>query len=378
IIGAWIDVSERKEFERERSVVAQRMAASEARYRRLVELSSVCIHEIDLQGKLLSMNAAGLRMNCVSAEADVLGRPYLNGVASDERAAIALLLEQAMQGKPSEFEFHGAGAMSDKVFSSNFVAMFDADNRVEKIMGISEDITDRKQAEAALKASEARLEASAERFRSILDADFDAVLVHKDMRVVFSNKAAQEMFGFASLEETIGVNPQDFMDPAFKSLAAMITRKIIRTGKPGRRIELGGIDPVNGHIFPMEIASAPITWGDQLAVISVLRDITQRKQQEQFILASSEPFPMEISSTPIEWGGRPALVSNIRDISERKQAALAIAERENKFRELVRMVPDALIVHQDGRLVFANDAAVRLFGFESLEAVTGVEVIKYV
>ncbi|MDX8406715.1 MAG: PAS domain S-box protein, partial [Mariprofundus sp.] len=98
----------------ERVLAEQRVAASEARYRRLVELSSVCIHEIDLQGKLLSMNAAGLRMNCVSAEANVLGRPYLNGVASDERAAIALLLEQAMQGKPSEFEFHGAGAMSGK------------------------------------------------------------------------------------------------------------------------------------------------------------------------------------------------------------------------------------------------------------------------
>jgi len=391
ITGAWMNVSE--------CVLAeQRVQEGELRYRRLVEASPVCIHEIDLQGRILSMNSAGLRMNCVSADGDVIGRPYLNGVCEAERAAIARLLEQAMQGQGSDFEFHGAGAMSAKVFASSVIPMFDADGRVEKLMGISEDITERKQAETSLKASEMRfrqvfdhtfdglvviqhgvftmvnqkteqvlgmpasqligrsmldfvhpddrtmvmeryqrrmggeamppfqtrivasnravewveirgnlvefegepsdlvvirdvteerrnaekLRASRAQLKHILDADFDAVIVHQDMGIVFTNPAAQAMFGFSAMAETIGLNPQDFMDPAFKSLAAAIARKVVRTGCPSRRLELGAIHQSDGHIFPMEIASALITWNDKPAVVSIVRDISVRKRQEQF------------------------------------------------------------------------------------------------
>ncbi|MDX8405970.1 MAG: PAS domain S-box protein, partial [Mariprofundus sp.] len=201
---------------------------------------------------------------------------------------------------------------------------------IERMAALAENAISHKQAEVTIRQN-------AERMRMVLDADFDAVVVQQDGRVVFSNRQAQQMFGYHSLQETLGQDVFKIFLPEHRKFAAAVVRRAIRTGRSTGLMEMQGVS-----------------------------------------LASSEPFPMEIASTPIEWGGKPAVVSNARDISARKQAALAIAERENKFKELVRMVPDALIVHQDGRLVFANDAAVRLFGFESLEAVTGVEVIKYV
>lgn len=154
--------------------------------------------------------------------------------------------------------------------------------------------------------SEARR--SATRLRRILDANFDAVIVHQDMRVVFSNRAAQAMFGFSCLEETIGLNPQDFMDPRFKSLAAAVARKVIRTGRPSSLTELGGVHQGNREIFPMEIASAPITWEDSPAVVSVVRDISERKAAEQSLKDSEQRLRAIVSASPV-----PMVITRIAD-----------------------------------------------------------------
>jgi len=192
---------------------------------------------------------------------------------------------------------------------------------IESLAAITANAINHKQAEE-------KIMQAAERLHMVLDADFDAVIVHQDLQVVFTNRAAQQMFGFHSQEETIGVNPQDFMDPRFRSLAAAIARKVIRTGQPTGRIELGAIHHIDGHIFPMEIGSARIYWE-----------------------------------------GRPAVVSIVRDISERKAAEQAIRDSEKRYRQLVEMMPDGIVLHESGRVVFANPEALRMYGYSEEEAI---------
>jgi len=56
----------------------------------------------------------------------------------------------------------------------------------------------------------------------------------------------------------------------------------------------------------------------------------------------------------------------------------ALLESEGRYRGLVELSPDAILVHRDGRYLFANEAAARLFGVEAPEEIVGRSVLEWV
>jgi PAS domain S-box-containing protein len=64
-----------------------------------------------------------------------------------------------------------------------------------------------------------------------------------------------------------------------------------------------------------------------------------------------------------------------RDISERKRVEVALRENEERYRELVQLSPDGIMVHSDGKVVFANPSLARILAFESPEQMIGMEAI---
>ncbi len=87
----------------------ERLSESETRYRRIFENTSDCIHEIDLNGDITSMNRAGLGMLGFENERDVIGRKYLDIVCGGDKQRLSGHLQQAYTGKDSIFEFNGDG-----------------------------------------------------------------------------------------------------------------------------------------------------------------------------------------------------------------------------------------------------------------------------
>ena len=127
----------------------------EDRYSALVHNAIVCVHEIDMNGCFMSMNPSGLKMLDVKNEEEVIGISYLDGVAQTDYMRIKQLLNKAFLGEKSIFEFTGT---SGKIYSSCFIPIMNINGQVTKLMGVSEDITDRKQAELTLKEEKERLE----------------------------------------------------------------------------------------------------------------------------------------------------------------------------------------------------------------------------
>ncbi len=120
------------------------LETSDGRFRTLVQHAPVCIHEIETDGTISSMNPAGLRMLGLTAQSEIRGKKYLSTVSAKDRDRISGLLDDAVQGNASEFEFVADDGRDQQYFTSCFVPIFDAGGNVDSVMGITQNITERR------------------------------------------------------------------------------------------------------------------------------------------------------------------------------------------------------------------------------------------
>lgn len=171
------------------------LTESEHRYRVLVEYSPFCIHEIDLEGRLQSMNHAGLDMLGLSSEAQIRGVSYMTAVSDRDQERIAALLQKAFEGKSSHFEFVGAGD-SPCHFKSCFIPIRDGDGNVIRLMGLTEDITEAKRADENLRIN-----------ASVFDTSQEAILITDANNLIIDvNPAFTRITGYTR-DEVRGKNP---------------------------------------------------------------------------------------------------------------------------------------------------------------------------
>jgi PAS domain S-box-containing protein len=62
----------------------------------------------------------------------------------------------------------------------------------------------------------------------------------------------------------------------------------------------------------------------------------------------------------------------------RERSGQALADSEERYRWLVELSPDGIVVHADGRVIFANDTAVQLIGARGPDDLIGRPVIEFV
>lgn len=125
---------------------------SERRLYTLIQSAPFCIHEINLNGQIISMNKSGLRMMAMQQEAEICGVNYIDFVSSDQKEKIDKLLKKAFRGEFSSFEF--SPEKSELIFTSCFAPVFNSDGSIERVMGITEDITIQRKHEKELLKSE--------------------------------------------------------------------------------------------------------------------------------------------------------------------------------------------------------------------------------
>ncbi len=61
--------------------------------------------------------------------------------------------------------------------------------------------------------------------------------------------------------------------------------------------------------------------------------------------------------------GRPRVLGTLQDVTEREQSRRLLREREEQFRELVRVLPDGVVILSDEHVLYANACAAAQFGY---------------
>jgi PAS domain S-box-containing protein len=136
------------------------------------------------------------------------------------------------------------------------------------------DITERKRAEEALRDSERR-------FRTLSEASFEAIAIHRKGTMLDANQALAAMFGY-ELSEAIKMHVLDFVAP--ESRDAVLQSIVSKSREP---FEFTGLKK-DGTTFPVEVCGRPIPYQGKMVTVAALRDITEHKQAEEAIQKARE------------------------------------------------------------------------------------------
>ncbi len=160
----------------ENEKITRALRESENRNRLLLENSPMSIHEIGVDGRITYMNRPGILMFGLKEECEVKGSLYLDAVSDADRERIGELLAKAYNGETCHFVFK-SNEQGGRIYKSCFAPIKNKNGVVEILMGITEDITERRELEEALSRKQAL-----ERIRKALGATIHAITVIVETR----------------------------------------------------------------------------------------------------------------------------------------------------------------------------------------------------
>ncbi|MDP2824812.1 MAG: PAS domain S-box protein [Sulfuritalea sp.] len=147
------------------------------------------------------------------------------------------------------------------------------------------DISEQEHAEQALRRSE-------QRYRALVEMSPAAVFMLRNRLIVFANEAALALWGASSGDQVLGRDILDFIHPEFRDLVAQRIATLESSSLPVPRVPWVEQQylRIDGSIVPVEASAARIELDDGPVVLSVIRDITRRKQAEARLNLAASVF----------------------------------------------------------------------------------------
>jgi len=250
------------------------LAASEARYRSILNASPDAIAIADLAGRITMFSARAASMFGSEPAADVVGRNIAEFIAPEDRAAVAGRLAQLFAGtKTGTGEYRGLrldGATFDIDVNSEFIR--DPDGKPTEIVFVVRDITERKQAREAIQQSNDLL-------RSIIETVPTRIFwKDRNLRYLGCNTPFARDAGLDSPADLIGKTDLDMVWVDQASLYQADDLSVIESGVPKLDFEEPQTTPEGGEIW-LSTSKVPLRneRDEVIGILGIYHDVTERK-----------------------------------------------------------------------------------------------------
>ena len=309
-------------------------------FRAVFEQSTIGVAIVELDGRPALSNAALQRfLGYTAAELNAL--TYHAFTYPDDLSRDAELAATLIAGKVDHYVIEKRYVRKDRAIVWGRLTaslLRTAAGQPQFVLAMVEDIDDRKRAERTLRESDRN-------FREVFaTSGVGMALVTPEGRFAEVNEALCRFLGY-SASSMLGRHFRDFTHPDDREI----------THRHMQRLHTGEIQSWQMEKRCLH-ADGRTLWG--LLTLSLVRD------------ASGAPLHV---------------VAQVQDITERRLAQEALTASEQRYREsearyrgLIELAPDGILVHCDGQIVFANDAAAQLFGADHPDALIGLPVLELV
>ncbi|HEX3344232.1 MAG TPA: PAS domain S-box protein, partial [Polyangiaceae bacterium] len=256
------------------------LKASEQRLTLHVRRSPLGVVGFDPEGRIVEWNASAARIFGWN-DAEALGRQALDLlVPPSSRETVVDVFRALLSRRGGERSMNPNLTKDGRVILCDWynTALVDDAGRVIGVASIIDDITERRQAENALRLSETR-------FRNLIESAPDAIAVYPpdDRRLVYANPAFASLLGYDVPEEMLGSTIDGFVHAE--------DRPILERRRARLAEARGALAPQeyrmlrkDGTIVHAEIVSMILDYDGKPNVIAFGRDLTERKQMQARLL----------------------------------------------------------------------------------------------
>ncbi len=314
----WVSI-QRNVTDRRRADEAVR--ENEALLRSVVTNVPVVLFAVDARGTLTFLQGKGVAALGIQPGYGV-GRPVQEVLQT--QPALLQSVERALTGEAFSLELKVAGRTLEMTFSP----MRSADGELAGTIGIANDVSERRAAAEQLFLLERAISVTAEGICI-------SSMLEPDEPLIYVNSGFEELTGYAR-EEVLGYNCRFLQGPDTDPAAVAAIRAALRGGQP----------------LTLEL-------------------LNYRKD--------GRPFWNRLSLTPLhnEAGVLTHYIGVQTDVTERRQAEAAMSESEERYRTLVELSPETIVVHRQGQVVYINQAGVAFVGASSPEEVVGRPIANF-
>jgi len=179
-----------------------------------------------------------------------------------------------------------------RILHTKKIPIFDEKHNPLYLLGISEDITERKRAEEKIKESESR-------YKTLFDLSSDAImtLAAPDWRFTSGNLAALKMFNAKDEQDFISKGPGEVSpkyQPSGQLSSVKAKKMIMKAMKTGSNFFEWTHKRIKGEDFPATVLLSRIELNGKKLLQATVRDVSKLKKAEQKLLLQKEKTRIEI------------------------------------------------------------------------------------
>jgi diguanylate cyclase (GGDEF)-like protein/PAS domain S-box-containing protein len=276
-------IRELEKSESERKLAEEALRKSEDRYRTLVENANDMVYRTNDTGHFTFVNPAMLRIIGYE-EGEIIGKHYLTLIRPDMRDDAARFygrqFVKRIQNTYSEYPI--ITKEGHEIWLGQNTQLIVENGHVLGFQAVSRNITDRKLIEKELIDNE-------ERYRRIVEASSDAVLLRCKNIITYANPAALKLFRANDPGDLIGKQYLDLVHPDDRAGSAERVKKSmdenwIASPREHRVLAL------DGQAVYVESTGVPVKYRGEAHIFGVFRDITDRKKVEKALIESEKRY----------------------------------------------------------------------------------------